>query len=73
MCGLQLNSPLFVSEESVHILPAVEDFELVHALANADVVYGDAELVANTDNHTTFGRAVQLGDGKRINLGGQKN
>ena len=37
---------LFVPKQSVDELSAVEDFQLIHALTNADVVHGDANGIA---------------------------
>ena len=47
---------------------AVKHLELVDALANADITYGNVELVADADDNTAFGCAVQLGDCELRNL-----
>lgn len=59
---------LLLAEKGVYKLMAVKHFELVDALANADITYGNVELVADADDNTAFGCAIQLGDCERGNL-----
>ena len=44
--------------------PAVENLQLVDALAYADVADGDFELVADAEGHAAFGRTVEFGEGE---------
>ena len=47
---------------------AVEHLQLVNALADTDITYGNMELVADTNYNTALSRAVQLGDCERRHL-----
>ena len=58
-----LHTLLFLlGKERIYKLAAVEHPELVDALANTDISYGNVELVADANHNASLGRAVQLGD-----------
>ena len=59
---------LLLAEKGIHKLATVEHTELVDALADTYISYGNMELVADADYHTALGCAVELGDGERCNL-----
>ena len=49
-----------LSEEAVDVLLGVEDDEVVHALADARVADGQAQLLRDGDGDAALGRAVEL-------------
>ena len=57
-------------EQAVDKLVGIEHLEVGHFLAQADVADRDLELVADADDDTAFGSAVQLGEGKGVDIGG---
>ena len=44
--------------------------EVFHALAEADVLHGNAELVADANDYATLGSAVEFGDSECVDFGG---
>src|SRR5690606_24095772 len=59
-----------VLEQRVHERVPVEHLQVFDALAHPEVLDGDVELVADADGHAALGRAVDLGEGQRGDVGG---
>ena len=53
-----------ILEEAVYESLGVEELQVFHSLAQSDVFHGHLQLVADADDHSALGRAVELGDGQ---------
>ena len=58
------------SEKRFHKFFLVEHLEVIDAFTEADIFYRDFELVGDTYHHAAFGCAVELCNGKLVDVGG---
>ncbi len=54
---------LFLFEKGVDKFVAVEELQVGHFFSYANVLHRNFELVGDADYYTSFGSAVQFGDG----------
>ena len=69
-CGGQHRTSSRLAEKRVDKLDLIKDLEILDSLPYTNILYRDTELVRYTNNHTSFGRAVELCNGKGSNLSG---
>ena len=55
-------------KERIHEFPLIEHFKVIHSFPYTDEFHRNPELVHDSDDYSPFGRAVQLGDGKRRHI-----
>ena len=56
-------------KQSSDKLAGVEGLQIFHIFTDADVLYRNAELFLNADDHAAFGRAVELGQNNAADVG----
>lgn len=57
-------------EERFHKFFWSENLKIVNAFTDSNIFHRNFELIADSDHHTAFGSAVELGYGESVNLCG---
>ena len=56
---------LFILKQRVNKLTLIKELQVLHTLAQTNLLHGHLQLVGDTDHHTALGRTVELRDGER--------